>query len=142
MQNPGVMMIPAVSHFMSTPPCTIERRATLAHAHQIMRSHHIRHLPVIEAGAPCGIVTETGLQLYETLVEADPETTLVEEAMQEKPFVVTSDMPLDEVLEIMAEQKYGSVIVAGRDGVEGMFTFVDACHAFAKMLQAQQTAVD
>jgi len=132
------MTIPAVSHFMSVQPCTVERSATLADAHQIMRGHMVRHLPVLDHGDLCGIVTERDLHLLETLADADPENTLVEEAMQEKPFVVTGDTPLDEVLEIMAEHKYGSVIVAGRQGVEGIFTAVDACHVFAQMLQRQQ----
>ena len=134
------MTIPSVSHFMSVRPATIERTATLAEAHQIMRGHGVRHLPVLEDGALCGIVTQRDLHLLETLADADPETTRVEEAMQERPFIVTGDAPLDEVLEIMAEHKYGSVIVVGREGVEGIFTTVDACHVFAQMLQREQLA--
>lgn len=135
------MPIPAVSHFMSVQPATITRTASLADAHDIMRGHQIRHLPVLDAeGQVCGIVTERDLHLIETLADADPETTLVEEAMTERPFVVTSDTPLDEVLQIMAEHKYGSVIVVGRDGVEGIFTTVDACSVFARMLQHEQLA--
>lgn len=135
------MAIPAVSHFMSVQPATITRTASLADAHDIMRGHQIRHLPVLEEdGTVCGIVTERDLHLIETLADAEPETTLVEEAMTERPFVVTSDTPLDEVLQIMAEHKYGSVIVVGRDGVEGIFTTVDACSVFAQMLQREQLA--
>jgi acetoin utilization protein AcuB len=129
------MMIPAVAQVMSSHPWTVERRATLADAHRIMRGHQIRHLPVLDDGALCGIVTERDLHLVETLADSDPETTLVEDAMQEQPFVVTGDTPLDEVLETMATHKYGSVIVAGRDGLEGIFTAIDACHAFAQLLQ-------
>jgi acetoin utilization protein AcuB len=132
------MTIPAVSHVMTPQPCTVERSATLADAHDIMRGHQVRHLPVLDHGQLCGIVTQRDLHLLETLADADPETTLVEEAMQERPFIVTGDTPLDEVLQIMAEKRYGSVIVVGRSGVEGIFTTVDACQAFAALLQAQQ----
>jgi acetoin utilization protein AcuB len=135
------MPIPAVSHFMTGQPATIERTATLADAHEIMRGHQVRHLPVLdEDGQLCGIVTERDLHLIETLADADPDTVLVEEAMHENPFIVTADMPLDEVLQIMAEHKYGSVIVVGREGVEGIFTTVDACQIFAQMLQREQLA--
>ncbi|HVK88801.1 MAG TPA: CBS domain-containing protein [Kofleriaceae bacterium] len=134
------MAIPAVSHFMSSQPATVERTATLADAHDIMRGHQVRHLPVLDNGQLCGIVTERDLHLIETLADADPETVLVEEAMHENPFIVTADTPLDEVLQIMAEQKYGSVIVVGRNGVEGIFTTVDACQVFAQMLQREQVA--
>ncbi len=129
------MMIPAVFQVMVARPWTVERRATLADAHRIMRGHRIRHLPVLDDGALCGLVTERDLHLIETLADSDPETTLVEDAMQEEPFVVTGDTPLDEVLAAMAEHKYGSVIVAGDHGIEGIFTAVDACQVFAQMLQ-------
>jgi acetoin utilization protein AcuB len=126
---------------MSVQPATIARTASLADAHDIMRGHQVRHLPVLDGeGQLCGIVTERDLHLIETLADADPETTLVEDAMTENPFVVTSDTPLDEVLQIMAEHKYGSVIVVGHKGVEGIFTTVDACSVFAKMLQKEQIA--
>jgi len=132
------MRIPEVSQVMSPHPWTVERSATLADAHRIMRGHQVRHLPVLERGALCGLVTERDLHLIETLADSDPETTLVEDAMQEAPFVVTGETPLDQVLEVMARRKYGSVIVAGPDGVEGIFTAVDACLAFARMLQQQK----
>lgn len=126
---------------MSVQPATITRTASLADAHDIMRGHQVRHLPVLDAeGQLCGIVTERDLHLIETLADADPETTLVEDAMTENPFIVTADTPLDEVLQIMAEHKYGSVIVVGREGVEGIFTTIDACSVFAQMLQKEQIA--
>lgn len=131
------MKIPAVSQVMRVHPWTVERSATLADAHRIMRGHRVRHLPVLDGDALCGVVTERDLHLIETLADSDPETTLVEDAMQEEPFVVAGDTPLDEVLEVMAQHKYGSVIVAGRNGVEGIFTAVDACQAFARVLQGQ-----
>lgn len=130
-----IMIIPPVSQVMSTHPWTIERHATLTDAHRIMRGHHVRHLPVVDDRGLCGIVTEHDLHLIETLADSDPDTTLVEDAMREDPFVVAGDTPLDEVLEVMATHKYGSVIVEGRDGVQGIFTAVDACQEFARMLQ-------
>jgi CBS domain-containing protein len=47
----------------------------------------------------------------------------------------TGDTSLDEVAEIMGENKYGSVVVMGRDGIVGIFTAVDACKALASVLQ-------
>jgi CBS domain-containing protein len=66
---------------------------------------------------------------------ANAGATHVNEAMTERPFIVTGDTPLDEVVTIMGEKKYGSVIVMGRDGVEGIFTAVDACRVLADVLQ-------
>jgi len=130
------MLMPAVSRYMTTKPVTIERTAMLAEAHRIMRERQIRHLPVVDgAGNLCGIVSLRDLHLIETLADVDPESTRVEEAMIERPFVVTGDTALDEVVEIMGEHKYGSVVVMGKQGIEGIFTAIDACQAFAQILR-------
>ena len=130
------MLMPPVSRYMTAKPVTIVQTATLAEAHRIMREHAIRHLPVVDnAGNLCGIVSQRDLHLLETLSDVDLESVRVEEAMVERPFVVTGDTALDEVVEIMGEHKYGSVVVMGRAGVEGIFTAVDACQAFAQILR-------
>lgn len=129
------MRMPAILRFMTSQPWTIERTTTLAEARELMREHKIRHLPVVDEGELCGIISERDLLLCETRSGARPDTILVEVAMVENPFIVPSDTPLDEVVEIMGEHKYGSVVVVGRDGIEGIFTATDACQAFAQMLR-------
>jgi acetoin utilization protein AcuB len=133
--TPG-MPIPAVSYYMQKP-ITIERTASLADAQRVMRQYQIRHLPVLEGGNLVGVVTQRDLHLLESVGEADVENSKVDEAMTEHPFIVTSDAALDEVLDIMADHKYGSVIVMGHTGVEGIFTAADACRVFAEMLRDQ-----
>jgi acetoin utilization protein AcuB len=130
------MPIPAVSHYMQKP-ITIERTASLAEAHRVMRQYQIRHLPVLEGGNLVGVVTQRDLNLLASVSEADIENSKVDKAMTEHPFIVTSDTALDEVLDIMADHKYSSVIVMGRAGVEGIFTAADACRVFAEMLRDQ-----
>ena len=48
--------MPAISHYMTKQPWTISRKATLAEAHQMMREHEIRHLPVLDNGELVGVV--------------------------------------------------------------------------------------
>ena len=129
------MLMPPVSRYMTNHPWSIDRTATLADAHRQMREHAVRHLPVMDHGTLCGIVSDRDLRLIEAVVGAEPDATLVEDAMTERPFVVTSDTSVDEVVEIMGEKKYGSVVVMGRDGIEGIFTAVDACRALAQILR-------
>jgi acetoin utilization protein AcuB len=131
-------MMPAISRYMTKQPWTIERVASLAQAHALMREHQLRHLPVLDNGDLVGIVSVGDLHLLETIGELSLDDIPVDEAMTEHPFVVTGDMPLDEVAEIMATKKYGSAIVAGREGVEGIFTTTDACRALASILQHAQ----
>jgi acetoin utilization protein AcuB len=129
------MPIPAISHHMTLSPRTIQRTASLADAHHMMREHGVRHLPVMEGSALVGVVTQRDLYLLETIAELDLEKIDVGEAMTERPFIVTGDTALDEVLEIMTAKKYGSCIVVGRTGIEGIFTATDACRVLATMLQ-------
>jgi len=135
MQSHSDMMMPPVSRFMSTTPITIDHHATLAVARRLMRAHEIRHLPVVGDGQLVGIVSERDLQLIESAAKLDPDTVRVDRVMTPKPFVVTGDVALDEITEVMAEHKYSSVVVMGRNGVEGIFTAVDACQALTTMLR-------
>lgn len=129
--------IPTVSHYMTTMPHSIGRDQTLRHAHEMMRKHHIRHLPVLDGGELVGVVSDRDLHLVETLRDVDPETIAVEEAMTPEPFTVGPDAPLDEVTEQMAERKYGSAIVVDHHHVVGVFTAVDAMRACADLLRTR-----
>jgi len=127
------MLMPSVSRFMTVHPVTIDRGSTLAVARRLMQAHEIRHLPVTGDGHLVGILSERDVQLLASTL--DPEATRVDQAMTSNPFIVTGDTALDEITEIMAEQKYSSVIVMGREGVEGIFTAVDACRALTTILR-------
>ena len=127
--------MPSVSRYMTPAPCTISKATSLATAQRVMREHHVRHLPVVDGGNLCGIVSDRDIYILEAAGRIDPETTLVADAMTETPFVVTSDTALDEVVEIMGEHKYGSVVIEGHDGIEGIFTAVDACRALTEVLR-------
>lgn len=133
-------MMPPVSHYMTTQPWTLERDASLREADQLMRAHGIRHLPILEDGRLVGVVSERDLRLLEAAAGASADTTHIDRAMTERPFIVTGDTALDEVVSIMSEHKYGSVIVMSRDGVEGIFTAVDACRVLAEVLQSATAA--
>lgn len=126
--------IPSVSRFMTRQPFTISSTASLDDAHRLMRQHKIRHLPVVADGRLVGIVSMGDLHLLETIADFPLDSVTVEEAMTENPFVATSDMPVDDVASIMADHKYGSAIVVGPDGIEGIFTAVDACRALAEVV--------
>lgn len=118
---------------MTVQPWTIDRKMTVRDAHRMMQEHGIRHLPVVDDGELVGIVSERDLHLIESLADALVAVP-VERVMREHPFVITSDTALDEVALIMANGKYGSAIILGHDGIEGIFTTVDACRALSDVL--------
>ena len=105
----------------------------------MMRSQHIRHLPVLHQGKLVGIVSDRDLRLIETLQEVDPTKVAVSEAMTTDTYVVSPDASLDEVVGMMAASKYGSAVVTDHGHVVGIFTTVDACSAFAELLTTRLT---
>jgi acetoin utilization protein AcuB len=130
------MLMPLISRYMTTQPWTIRKDATMSQAHELMRAHRIRHLPVLEGGKLVGIVSDRDLHLIETLPDSDPDEITVEEAMTEEVYEVNLDHPVDAVAEQMAARKYGcAVVVNRRGGVEGIFTTIDAMQILADVLR-------
>jgi len=121
---------------MTRQPWTIRKNATMAQAHEMMRAHRIRHLPVLEARKLVGLVSERDLHLIETLPDGNPDEVTVEEAMTADVYVVGADDPVDLVVEKMADRKYGSAVVVDRRGVvQGIFTTTDALQVLADVLR-------
>lgn len=129
--------IPTIQKFMTTAPHTIGAEQTLAKAHELMREHGIRHLPVLTGGKLVGVISDRDLRLVESLKDVDPKTLRVDEAMTTDVVDVAPDLALDEVVQTMGAKKIGSVVVMQNQKVVGIFTTVDLCRAFAELLQTR-----
>jgi len=120
---------------MTRQPWTIERGANLTAAHELMRSHTVRHLPVMDGGKLVGIVSERDLHLMETLPDANPDEVSVDEAMTDVVYVAAPDDDTADVVERMASHKLGSVVVMTGSRVEGIFTSIDALQVLSSVLR-------
>jgi acetoin utilization protein AcuB len=129
------MLMPPISRYMTRQPWTIERSATLTAAHQLMRRHAIRHLPVMDAGKLVGIVSERDLHLIETLPDSDPDDVTVDDAMTETVYVAAPTDAVAEVVDRMAAGKLGSAVVMQDQRVEGIFTSTDALQVLSHVLR-------
>ena len=70
-----------------------------------MRTHAIRHLPVLDAGKLVGVLSDRDVQRFRRYYDPDLD---VEDAMTEDVYKVVRDEPLDRVVAAMAERKAGS----------------------------------
>jgi len=129
------MLLLNVGRYVTRQPWTIDRSASLSEAHSLMREHDIRHLPVLDNGELVGVLTQHDVYLLATIADFPFQALTVADAMTEHPYVVAADTRLDDVTEEMARHKYSSAIVAGPNGVEGIFTAIDACRAFTDVLR-------
>lgn len=129
--------IPTVQKYMTTIPYSIGPDQKLSLAHEVMREHRVRHLPVLVGGKLVGVLTDRDLHLIETLKDVDPRKVTVEEAMSQMPYTAGPDAPLDEVCAEMAEHKYGCAVIVHNDNVVGVLTTVDVCRALADLLRGR-----
>jgi acetoin utilization protein AcuB len=130
------MSKPTIDQYMTRHLLTIGKDAKMSQAHELMRTHQVRHLPVLDGDKLVGIVSERDLHLIETLPDCDPDEVSVEDAMVVDIYAVSVDATVDEVVEQMAERKLGSAIVLDRRGrLEGIFTSIDALQVLAAVLR-------
>jgi acetoin utilization protein AcuB len=128
-----------ISKYMSATPHTIGADQPLSVAHELMREHHVRHLPVLERGEVVGVLSQRDLYFIETLKGVVPEEVPVSEAMATEPYLVDREAPLEQVATAMAARKLGSAVVLAGGRVAGVFTTIDALHALAEILGAERT---
>jgi acetoin utilization protein AcuB len=129
------MLMPAIARYMTRQPWTIGRDAKLSQARELMREHKIRHLPVLDGGKLVGILSERDAYLFDRLEDLDAAVT-VDDAMTVDVFAARTDDAVDDIVEKMAEHKYGSVVVMNRRGViDGIFTTVDGMQVLADVLR-------
>lgn len=131
---------PLVEQFMTHSPHTIGQEQTLKVAHQIMRQHHIRHLPVLHGGKLAGVLSQRDLMFVESLRDVDPEQVTVSEAMTTDTYAIDPRSSLRKVAAEMADHRYGSAVVVDRDHVVGILTTVDGMRALSLVLSGQKRA--
>lgn len=129
--------IPQIQKYMTTTPHTVGVDQSLHQAHQMMREHNIRHLPVLSGGKLVGMLTQRDLAVIEGLKDVDPKKVSVEDAMSNEVFSVDPEAQLDDVVSEMAEKKYGSAVVVQNNKVVGIFTTVDLAVALAQLLRSR-----
>jgi acetoin utilization protein AcuB len=125
--------IPIEKH-MTAGPHSVGAEQTLAHAAAVMQKHGIRHLPVLHGGKLVGIISDRDLRLLESLADVNPKLLTVSDAMTSTVYSVSPDTSLREVVENMAQHKYGSAVVMRNDKVVGIFTTVDVCKVLIEFI--------
>lgn len=121
-----------IASFMTKTPHTIGADQLAVKAHDYMREHSIRHVPVLRGGEVVGIVSDRDLQFLFAFTDIKPEEVKVEELMSTEVYTTPSTTPMKEVVTYMAEHKIGSAVIVDKQEVVGIFTTVDALKALAK----------
>lgn len=126
---------PLIQEFMTLQPQTIEGREPAAKAREMMSESAIRHLPVMDNGILVGVLSERELNLALGIESIDPAQLLVIDVCSERPYTVSPETPLREVVGVMAAEHMGSAVVMENAKLIGIFTTVDACRALHDLLE-------
>ena len=129
--------IPTVQKYMTYVPQSIGYDQTIDKARDFMRKLHIRHLPVLKGGELVGVITDRDINLVLGFNDVDAKTLKVDEAYTPDPYFTKPTAPLNEVVALMAEKKYGCAIVVDNGKLVGIFTEVDAYKALAELLETR-----
>jgi len=118
---------------MTKDPVTVTRSHSLQECIDLMKSHSIRHLPVVEGQRLIGFVTEGDIrQVF--LVSLFEELKL-EEVMIEDPITVTADTEIEEAAKIIYYNKIGGLpVVDDEDRLVGIITVADIMAAFIELM--------
>jgi acetoin utilization protein AcuB len=131
-----------VKEIMAAPVISIGPDETLRGVMNVMRSHRIRQVPVIDNGSLVGIITDRDTKrATPSVLSGDREeydrildSTKVAQFMTREPTTVSLDTPVKAAVRIFITQKIGALPVVEGGEVVGIVTQIDALRAFYNML--------
>ena len=124
-----------VGDYMTRDPITVTEDSSMKEAMLLLRTHHIRHLPVATGKLLIGMVSDRDIRRASPSIlsgidkkefERMMEDTPVSRIMTREPFTVTEDTPLAEAIQILIEKKFWSLPVVDGKELVGIFTEIDA----------------
>lgn len=132
-----------VADYMSIDPTTMLPTDSLLDAAVLMRSSGFRHIPIVEAGALVGMISDRDIaRLTPSMLlphsasehNSVMESTPIGKVMTRNPVTTTPATPLVEVAALFAEGKLGSMAVMDGGNLVGIITVRDLVRALHEHL--------
>jgi acetoin utilization protein AcuB len=117
--------------YMTPNPHTIAPSAALIRAADLMKSHRVRHLPVVDSNCRLvGVLSDRDVRSaigYDRKLGAE---LTVSEVMTADPTTIEAKTSLDEALRVFCTNRYGSLPVLRSNDLVGILTRSDLLWAF------------
>jgi acetoin utilization protein AcuB len=136
-----------ISKYMTTRLITATPEMTVKDAFLTMRSHRVRHLPVLENGELVGLVSDRDLRRPKWVDALDDWTQYyqisdemtVHDVMTANPEVVHTYDRIRKAVKIFREQRYGALPVLDKKGeLAGVISAHDLLGALEELLTAPE----
>jgi acetoin utilization protein AcuB len=133
-----------IAEVMSRSLVTLTPEQTLRDAVELLRSKHIRHLPVVEDSKLIGIVTDRDVKRATPSllsgVDRDEydrvlDETKIAQIMTREPMTVTPESGLKAAVKIFIDRKVGALPVVSGSQLVGIITEIDLLRVFHDMLK-------
>ena len=133
-----------IAEVMSRSVVTLTPEQTLRDAVELLRSKHIRHLPVVEDSKLIGIVTDRDVKRAtpSLLSGVDREEydrvldeTKIAQIMTREPMTVTPETGLKAAVKVFIDRKVGALPVVSGSQLVGIITEIDLLRVFYGMLK-------
>ncbi len=128
---------------LTRDPLTLTPTETIGLADELMTQNKVRQIPVVKDRELVGIVTDRDVRSFLSgSILANPHdrdralNTPIREIMTTDPITVSPEDDLQEVLELLIEEKIGGIpVVDDNEGLVGIVTYVDMLRCFLNRLQ-------
>jgi acetoin utilization protein AcuB len=130
---------------MTRDPLTLSPAETIGQADEMMTRNKFRQIPIVTGKELVGIVTDRDVRSFlSASLLASPESRErylnmpVREIMTTEPITVSPDDDLQEVVELLIEEKIGGIpVLDDEEGLVGIVTYVDVLRSFLERLQEE-----
>jgi acetoin utilization protein AcuB len=129
----------AVKRYMTANPITVQPDESILHARALLRSHQIRHLPVVERKRLIGMLSDRDIRLLlpSSLATAEEQQRFhswgaqvtVGDVMTRKVVTVAPETETEKAARLMVEHRIGCLPVLRGSILIGIITTIDLLQA-------------
>lgn len=131
-----------ISSIMTQEVVTLSLEDSLYSAEKRMKTHHIRHMPVIDKGKLIGLISLSDLQRISFIdaygKEGTEDTPIynmfgIQDLMIKNPLTASPQNTILEVSKLLASKEFHSLPVVENDKLVGIITTTDLLHYFIEL---------
>lgn len=123
---------------MTRDVVTVHPTATVVDAFETIRSHNIRHLPVVDGARLLGVVSDRDLRLALGPDGDNATGTTVEDVMTGSVVTTTPGTPVESAARLLTENRIGCLPVLDDSELVGILTESDLLRAFVELLAGRE----